>query len=123
MRRVLKTLIIVIASAAAMAGCASGNNKIWSFDEDSEVQAGAEQHARILAQTSAYDHTSLSDHVDAVGKKIAAVSDRPKLPWHFTVIDSAVPNAFATQGGYVYITRGMLAMLQSDRYFQLQHNS
>ena len=114
MRRVLKTLIIVIASAAAMAGCASGNNKIWSFDEDSEVQAGAEQHARILAQTSAYDHTSLSDHVDAVGKKIAAVSDRPKLPWHFTVIDSAVPNAFATQGGYVYITRGMLAMLQSD---------
>ena len=48
------------------------------------------------------------------GTKIATASDRPKLKWHFTLIDSSVPNAFATQGGYVYITRGMLALLQSD---------
>lgn len=113
MRRALESLIIVLAATVAVTGCANGN-KIWSYDEDTEVQAGVKQHARILDQTGTYNNTRLSDYVDAVGKKIAATSDRPKLQWHFTVIDSAVPNAFATQGGYVYITRGMLALLQSD---------
>jgi len=113
MPRALETLIILLAAMVAVAGCAS-ESKIWSYDEETELQAGAKQHTRILDQIGAYNDTKLSDYVNTVGQKIAAVSDRPKLQWHFTVLDSATPNAFATQGGYVYITRGMLALLRSE---------
>jgi len=117
MRRALETLFFLLV-ATALAGCAT--DKLWvgaqivTNDDEAEVEKGAEQHKRMLEQVGAYDDPTLSQHIQAIGEKIAAVSDRPKLRWHFTVLDSAAPNAFATEGGYVYITRGMLALLQSD---------
>ena len=117
MRRALETLFFLLA-ATALAGCAT--DKLWvgaqivTNNDEAEVEKGAERHKRMLEQVGAYDDPTLSQHIQAIGEKIAAVSDRPKLRWHFTVLDSATPNAFATEGGYVYITRGMLALLQSD---------
>jgi predicted Zn-dependent protease len=104
--------VLTTMVAGTTAGCATG--KIWSFDEESEVEAGATQHALILKRFGAYNDTKISDYVSSIGNKVAATSDRPSLRWQFTVLDSPTPNAFATQGGYVYITRGMLALLQSD---------
>ncbi len=117
MLRISETLIILFAATVALSGCA--NEKIWggniiTFDEDPEVEKGMEQHKRILEQVGAYHDTKLSAYVETVGAKIASVSDRPNLQWHFTVLDLATPNAFATQGGYIYITRGMLTLLQSE---------
>lgn len=105
-------LLLTAALAGGVTSCATG--KLWSFDEASEVEAGSKQHERILGQIGAYNDAKISDFVSTIGNKIASTSDRPDLRWHFTVLDSAAPNAFATQGGYVYITRGMLALLQSD---------
>jgi predicted Zn-dependent protease len=48
------------------------------------------------------------------GSKLAAVSHRPKLEWHYTAVDSPVINAFALPGGYVYFTRGILAYLNTE---------
>ena len=112
-----KILIILFAAIVALSGCAS--DKIWggniiTIDDESEVEKGTAQHERILAQVGAYKNAELARYIDAIGEKIAVASDRPKLRWHFTVLDLEIPNAFATQGGYVYITRGMLALLQSE---------
>ena len=104
--------VLTTMVAGTTAGCATG--KIWSFDEESEVEAGATQHALILRRFGAYNDTKISNYVSSIGNKVAATSDRPSLRWQFTVLDSPTPNAFATQGGYVYITRGILALLQSD---------
>jgi predicted Zn-dependent protease len=112
MRQIFKIAICLSAASVMLIGCTTG--KLWSFDEASEVEAGSKQHERILGQIGAYNDTKISDFVSTIGNKIASTSDRPDLRWHFTVADSAIPNAFATQGGYVYITRGMLALLQSD---------
>lgn len=112
MWQLLKIAIFLPAASVMLIGCASG--KLWSFDEASEVEAGSKQHSLILEQLGAYNDAKVSDYVSSIGAKIAAASDRPNIRWQFTVLDSAIPNAFATQGGYVYITRGMLALLQSD---------
>ncbi len=104
--------LLTIVVAGGIVGCTTG--KLWSFDEASEVEAGSKQHKLMLGQIGAYNDTKISDFVSSIGDKVASASDRPDLRWHFTVLDSAIPNAFATQGGYVYITRGMLALLQSD---------
>ena len=49
-----------------------------------------------------------------IGRRLAKTSERPQLPWHFTVVDQPVVNAFAVPGGFIYITRGILAYLDSE---------
>ena len=49
-----------------------------------------------------------------IGLKLARASERPNLPWHFTVLDSPAVNAFALPGGYIYITRGIMSFLDTE---------
>ncbi|MBI3546185.1 MAG: M48 family metalloprotease [Gammaproteobacteria bacterium] len=118
MKQNLKSsLNILLAIIPLLSGCATEKLfglPIITFDEEAEVEQGANKHQRIVEQIGTYNDAKLSAHISVIGEKLAAASDRPALKWHFTLIDSNIPNAFATQGGYVYITRGMLALLQSD---------
>jgi len=91
-----------------------GNTTTLTYDDAAEVAKGSDQHKRIVERFGIYQDKELSEYVAAVGSKLAAVSERPALKWQFTVLDSATPTAFALRGGYVYITRGMLAMLRSE---------
>jgi len=45
---------------------------------------------------------------------MAGASELPQIPWHFTVLNSEELNAFALPGGYVYITRGLLALADNE---------
>lgn len=53
-------------------------------------------------------------YVNRVGKNLAAQSERPELAWSFGVIDSESVNAFATPGGRVFVTRGLLKRLDTE---------
>ncbi len=110
----LSFLLVIIPLLSSCATEKLFGVPIITFDEQAEVEEGTAKHKRIVEQMGAYNDAKLSAHISAIGEKVAAASDRPTLKWHFTLIDSNIPNAFATQGGYVYITRGMLALLQSD---------
>jgi predicted Zn-dependent protease len=57
---------------------------------------------------------ALQEWVSRVGLGIAKISHRPNLPWKFTVVDSPVVNAFAVPGGYIYLTRGILAYMNNE---------
>ena len=46
--------------------------------------------------------------------RLARASQRPNLPWHFTVVDEPAVNAFALPGGYIYVTRGILPFLDDE---------
>ena len=50
----------------------------------------------------------------SLGEKIAATTERPNLPWTFRVVDDDVVNAFALPGGFIYVTRGILATLGNE---------
>jgi predicted Zn-dependent protease len=84
------------------------------MSEQQEVQQGAQAHKEVLAQYRELDSPALQACVTRVGKALAAKSHRPDLDWHFTVVDSPEVNAFALPGGYVYVTRGILAYLTSE---------
>jgi predicted Zn-dependent protease len=111
---------VLVAMTIALTGCTTpnpkiwGNATIWTYDDAAEVAKGSDQHKRIVESFGIYQDKELSEYVTAIGGKLAAVSERPALKWQFTVLDSATPRAFATRGGYVYITRGMLAMFRSE---------
>lgn len=92
----------------------SGDHDFVMMSEDREIAQGRTNHPKIIAQYGRYDDEMLQAYVQSVGDKLAVVSHRQNLTYRFTVLDSPVINAFALPGGYIYITRGLMAYLNSE---------
>jgi predicted Zn-dependent protease len=114
------TLITLLAAAALAAGCTTVTNPVTGraertvMDEATEVAEGKKAHEQVLAEYGVYSNPRLQAYVAALGQKLAAQSHRSQLQWTFTVLDSPEVNAFALPGGYIYVTRGILAHLDSE---------
>lgn len=110
-----------LLGAALLAGCGStmvnpvtGESERSVMSEDAELAEGAKAHAEVLKEYGVVANPALQAYVNGIGQKLAAQSHRSQLQWHFTVLDSPEINAFALPGGYVYITRGIMAYLDSE---------
>lgn len=79
-----------------------------------EEKLGREIVGRLLGAAPLVQDEALQKYVNKVGRYVAAQSGRPDLNWTFGVIESASVNAFAAPGGYVFVTRGLYAMLQNE---------
>ncbi len=81
----------------------------------SQQKIGDENHPKIVQKYGGiYQNAKLSAYVNELGAKLARVSEQPNEKWTFTVLDSPTVNAFALPGGYVYITRGLAALANSE---------
>jgi predicted Zn-dependent protease len=78
---------------------------------------GRQNDPQIVASMGLYPDEALQNYVDAIGQRMAAVSERPELPWTFRVIDDPTVNAFAVPGGFIYFTRGILAHMANEAQF------
>ncbi len=118
MTRSRARLLLVLLAAGLAPGCATnpvtGHKDLVTMSAEQEVAIGRESHPKILQKYGRYDDEALQAYVSGLGQRIAAVSHRPDLQYTFTVLDSEEINAFALPGGYVYITRGILAYLNSE---------
>jgi predicted Zn-dependent protease len=110
-------LLLILAAAAALAGCATnpatGRTDIVTMSASQEMQVGREMHPQILREYGRYSDEALQAYVSDLGQRIVAASHRPDVQFTFTVLDSEEVNAFALPG-YVYVTRGILAYLNSE---------
>lgn len=85
------------------------------MSRESEASIGAEQHAQIIKQYGGvYNNPKLQSYVNELGQKLARNTERPEVKYTFTLLDSPVVNAFALPGGYVYITRGLMAVANDE---------
>jgi len=84
------------------------------MNESSEISMGRKYHPDILKKFGKYDNPPLQEYIAKVGNRLAASSHRSNLIYRFTILDSADVNAFALPGGYIYITRGLLAYLNTE---------
>ena len=111
-------ILIALFVSALLAGCAqnpvTGGNDFVMMSESQEIALGRQADAQVKKQYKVYESKALQDYVNRVGQGIARHSHRPDLQYHFTVLDSPEINAFALPGGYVYITRGILAYLNTE---------
>ncbi|GAA3948947.1 M48 family metalloprotease [Allohahella marinimesophila] len=82
--------------------------------EDEEVAIGREIAGRLLGAAPLVADAKLQRYVNRVGKWVALQSERPGLEWTFGVIDSDSVNAFASPGGYIFVTRGLYALLNNE---------
>jgi len=111
----LSCLVAFAAMGALAGGAAIGADKDDEPRKDSkEVQTAKQMHLMFTQQMGVYNDIVLADYVQRVGEKLAAVSARPELQWHFTIVDTDDVNAFATMGGYVYISRGILPYMENE---------
>lgn len=79
-----------------------------------EEKLGREVAGRLLGAAALVQDDKLQKYVNKVGRYVAAQSERPDLNWTFGVIESPSVNAFAAPGGYVFVTRGLYALLKSE---------
>jgi predicted Zn-dependent protease len=82
--------------------------------ESKDVRTAKQMHVAFTQQMGVHSDLELQEYVQRVGEKLAAVSEMPGLEWHFTIVDTDDVNAFATMGGYVYISRGILPYFQNE---------
>lgn len=100
----LLTSLIVFCSGGAA----------WSWPED-DVAVGQHNHPLILKQQGGeIRNQELVAYVRSVGERVIRHTELSNEPWTFTVTDTPTVNAFASPGGYIYVTRGLLAVANSE---------
>lgn len=116
-----KNLLPLILASALLTGCGSavlnpvtGETERSVMSEQDEVAEGAKAHQQVLQEYGVVKDAKVQAYVNNLGQRLARLSNRDQLQWHFTVLDSPEINAFALPGGYVYVTRGIMAYLQTE---------
>lgn len=104
--------------AVLVVGCArnpvTGSREFVLVSESQEISMGQEAAKEVEASLGLVEDAELQAYVRRIGQSLAAKSERPGIPWRFGVIDDPTPNAFALPGGPVYITRGLLTLMDSE---------
>ena len=114
-RFLLITLVsVLLAGCATVTNPVTGQQERTVMDERSEIAEGRKAHEEVLQEYGVYANPRLQAYVNELGQRLAKQSHRKNLEWHFTVLDSPEINAFALPGGYVYVTRGLMAYMESE---------
>ncbi len=114
-RRLAPVLLLTLAACGSVVqNPVTGQRERSAMSVAEEIKVGAEQHQQVLADYGTVQNPGLQRYVTDLGLKLARQSQRPDLDWHFTVLDSPEINAFALPGGYVYVTRGIMAYMDSE---------
>jgi predicted Zn-dependent protease len=115
----LKAASVLILCVSGLSACstnpATGKNQFAGLmSPQQENQVGAQEHETIVKQYGLYEDAKLQSYVDNIGSKITQKTERPDVQYKFFIIDSPIVNAFALPGGYVYVSRGLLALANSE---------
>ena len=121
MRRVFRSTVLALGAAGLLACQSTGGPGTGATPGTSSTRSVAEQrrgdaaHEQVVAQFGGeYRNARVQSYVEDIGRRIAAISEQPNARWTFTVLDSPTVNAFATPGGYVYVTRGLVALAEDE---------
>lgn len=116
----LKTVPLLLLLTLFVTGCSvnpvTGEKEFSLVSAEQEVAIGAENY-RPSQQAQGgryYVDPEIQAYVADVGRKLAAVSDRPNLPYEFVVLNNSTPNAWALPGGKIAINRGLLTYLEDE---------
>ncbi|HEX2458956.1 MAG TPA: M48 family metalloprotease, partial [Vicinamibacterales bacterium] len=111
----LTTSAVLLALLAACAtNPVTGRREISFMSEAQEISIANESEPQIKEEMGVYNDPELQRYVSDIGWRMAKISERPQLPWRFTVVDVPAVNAFAVPGGAIYITRGIMPFLDNE---------
>ena len=115
---VTMALLALVAGGLVSGGTtnpATGERMLSLLSPQEEARIGAREHRKLVpAFGGAIGDRNIQGYVASVGGLLARTSEMPRLRFTFTVLNTDKVNAFALPGGYVYITRGLLALANSE---------
>ncbi|HOS11808.1 MAG TPA: M48 family metallopeptidase, partial [Candidatus Aminicenantes bacterium] len=110
--------VIVLAAVSGALSCAlnpvTGKQELMLVSEAKEIEMGKATDESIRQEYGLYQDAALSAYLNTVARRMVPYTHRRTLEYHFAVLDTPVENAFAAPGGYIYVTRGLLAMMNSE---------
>jgi len=106
--------VLPLLLAACATNPVTGKKELSFLSLDDEEQLGAQSDQGIVAQYGIVDDPGLASYVQGIGDRMVPVSHMPEEDFVFRLLDDPVVNAFALPGGYVYITRGILAYMNDE---------
>lgn len=114
-RAIALALLSVLVTACSV-NPVTGKSEFSLVSADQEISIGQQQYQPSQQSQGGryYIDPNIQVYVSEVGKKLAAVSDRPELPYEFVVLNNSVPNAWALPGGKIAINRGLLLHLDDE---------
>ena len=111
-------IILALVFSFAVVSCAinpvTGKKQLMFMSEAQEVQLGAQYDPQVIATFGEYQNEQMLNFLQARTDEMGLISHRPKLKYHVKILDSPVVNAFAVPGGYIYLTRGILAQFNNE---------
>lgn len=116
-------LTVLLAGCAVSHSAITGQKRAYAYSWQQEIEMGREYDRQITEEFGLYDDPALTAYLTRVGEEVLSRSHlrRPgateefrNTPFTFRVLDTPLVNAFALPGGYVYVTRGLLAHMESE---------
>ena len=107
-------LILILLSLSCAVSHVTGKKQFMLISEKQEIEMGKQYDPQVIATFGEYKNDRLSGYVQQKGVEMGKISHWPSLEYHVKVLDSPVVNAFAVPGGYIYLTRGILAQLNNE---------
>jgi predicted Zn-dependent protease len=104
-----KTLAAIALAAGLATGCAT-----TIITPEVEEALGSQMSVEVEEQAGLYVDDELNAYVDAVGARLVAAMEPGPYTFRFDIVDQGEPNAFASPGGYIYVSRGLLAQMNSE---------
>ena len=116
MFRLFILLFITSLTTACAVNPVTGEQQFMFMSEGEDAQIGQSQYKPAQQSQGGlyYLDPELTLYVASVGKKLAAVSDRPDLPYEFVILNNSVPNAWALPSGKIALNRGLLIKLKDE---------
>jgi predicted Zn-dependent protease len=117
----VKVLSVLLLLALLLGPATPAHAQLIS--ETQEIQIGRRAAAELEAEFGLVADPAQHELAERIGSRLAAISDRPSLPWRFRVLNTSQVNAISLPGGFIYVTRGMMTFVQStdELAFVLAH--
>ncbi|MBN1386842.1 MAG: M48 family metalloprotease [Bacteroidales bacterium] len=114
----IKRIAFLLALCLLAVSCAinpvTGKTQLMLMSEAQEIQMGAQYDPQVIATFGEYKDEQILSFIQDKADEMGKISHRPNLKYHVKILDSPVVNAFAVPGGYIYLTRGILAQFNNE---------
>lgn len=118
--RIRRTAVVILATASVIFGgfpaarpTPNADAALFDISEQQEIQIGREVERQLAQKPGFVADAGLTRSLRETGRRLAAVSERPGLPWTYHVLRDDGVNAVAAPGGYVFATRGLFRFVKS----------
>src|SRR5947209_12667303 len=106
--------LLAALMAPALVGCGTGSSRPSLVSAKKERELGQEAANEVEQTVGLVQDPVLLGYVREIGRRLALQAAPPEASYEFHVADDSEPNAFALPGGFVYVTRGILALVNSE---------